>query len=192
MSFGFQNRVALIDEALHEAISNHALLFAAAANCGGNDKPSWPVIDERIMCIHAADGEGNPCETTPSAFPRRDNFAVLGSSVRAAWVPNPDGSQSFQYKSGTSTAAPIAAGIAACIIDLLQRARTPFIRSRPDFDEENYDRNLKALRRRQGMGDVFNLMVNERRDYQYVIPWRLFGNPALAMQAIVSNIRAVL
>lgn len=118
MSFGFGERHNPIFEAIKHAHSNGVLLFAAACN-DGNNHPSgvaWPANEPRVICVHSGDGLGNKSPYTPES---RDNMRimVLGECIKSAWPEKFSLPENHKYMSGTSCAAPIAAGIAAVLLD---------------------------------------------------------------------------
>jgi hypothetical protein len=64
---------------------------------------------------------------------------------------------------GTSFATPIAAGIAACLLEFALVYGMP-------------DNSYGSLRTRQGMQAVFgNLLVEVRKELHYIHPWKLFS-----------------
>lgn len=181
MSFGFPEPVPELTSAIDYAYRNKVLMLAAASNCGGNDRPSWPSRNAQVMCIHATTGEGNRYPKDPTPIKDKANFAVLGSSVKALWLPDPTGKEQWVHKSGTSTATPIAAGIAGVIMSLLRRNETGYIERLPqreaakEQERKRYERKLQALGRPDGMAEVFRLMVLGKRDeLDYMAPWTLF------------------
>lgn len=118
MSFGFGSKNEVVYDAIKYAAFNDVLMFAAASNDGKNrpDGVSWPAIESHVICIHSGDGYGNQSSFTPS--PKENmRIMVLGECVRSAWPPNLDLPGDNKDMSGTSCAAPIAAGVAAVILD---------------------------------------------------------------------------
>jgi hypothetical protein len=113
-----------LERAIVDAYSKHVLLFAAASNSGANLDRAYPARDQNVICIHSTDANGNRSRFSPTAISDDINLATIGEAVESAWpvhlcdeTTNP---ACVKYKSGTSYATPIAAGIAAF---LLQYAR---------------------------------------------------------------------
>lgn len=128
MSFGYPTSkidgYKELESALLYAHSNNVLMFAAASNSGGNQDRAYPARDPHVICIHSTDSDGNRSSFSPTALLHDINLATIGEAVQSAWPVNlcdPDANPDcVQCKSGTSYATPIAAGIAAF---LLQYAR---------------------------------------------------------------------
>lgn len=168
MSFGFGKENGTISEAIDYAASKKVLMFAAASNDGKNrpDGAAWPASRTDVFCVHAADGFGNPSFFTPSP---QDNMRLmtLGECVRSAWPPFLDDSKRKMPKdrklmSGTSCAAPIAAGIAAVILDY----------ARGHLNEQEWRR----LRRYDAMWRMFKELGDKgsTTGYWWIKHWTLF------------------
>ncbi|KAG4438864.1 hypothetical protein IFR05_005653 [Cadophora sp. M221] len=166
MSFGFEHSVDVIDEAIRLADSNNVIMFAAASNQGGNSNIAWPARLPQVICIYATDSYGNRCDFTPTEATRGDNFAVLGQAVKSCWPPHL-GQGGEVRKSGTSTATPIAAGIAAIVLDFFKSAL-------PRWDRHLSEEDVRIFRKLMssaGMSTVFRQMKRTRAGYDYIVPW---------------------
>ncbi len=167
MSFGFDESVELIDKEITHAHEAKVLMFAAASNGGGNYGLTWPASSSLVLSIYATTGAGNRALTNPTNRPYSNNFATLGCAVSSWWPEHLRQGQKVR-KSGTSTAAPIAASIGAIILDLV---RQPDRTKHLSKDELN---RLKRLGTADGMSAVFRRLVGDsgRRDgYDYIAPW---------------------
>lgn len=171
MSFGFTTRDILdynvVEDALEYANSKNVLLFAAASNNGANQRRTFPARHDYVICVHstAADGVPSrfnaPCGTS-------NNFATIGEAIESSWPRNlcdKVNESCIAWKSGTSFATPIAAGIG---VFLLQYA------------DKNLDaRTIKLLRKPQGMRAVFKEISCGKDGYDYIAlkihPDHLFG-----------------
>lgn len=177
MSFGFENRNDAITDAIDRACKADKLIFTAASNEGGNKDRSRPGRDPQVICIHACDGKGNKGDMNPDPLKKRDNFATLGVAVKSEWK------WKTVYKSGTSFATPVAASIAANVLE--------FANFRSNLDQ----RNKELLYRRDGMVAVFEKMSKKRDKYDYVQPGRLWDGEntdddiAEEIQGLLENIR---
>jgi subtilisin family serine protease len=127
MSFGFPKpaqNYEVLESAIRRAHQAHILMFAAASNGGANNGRSFPARHQQVICIHSTDANGNRSRFSPTAITADSNFATIGESIESSWpeyLSNPGTNKvSVAHKSGTSFATPIAAGIAAF---LLQYAR---------------------------------------------------------------------
>lgn len=166
MSFGFPSWVADIDRALNYAHNNDVLLFAAAANDGANTTipEAWPARDHIVFSIHATHQNGSNWAQNPSTD-RTDNWATLGVDVS---LDETEGDT--QAITGTSIATPIAAGMAAMLIEFTRQADVRYKSSK----------KFRLLQRAQtfhGMQTLFRAssqyMVAHR--YFYLKPWHLFS-----------------
>ena len=182
MAFGFeQEQDSRVEEEsilqmIRYAHGKNVTIFAAASNDGHNrpDGVAWPARAAEVICVHAADGEGTPKHTPGAADGQR--VMLLGECVRSAWpqrAPKIDSEQAgglqvrkeSRYMSGTSCAAPIAAGIAAIVLDYARDFLTPD--------------DWKRIRRVDGMKKVFEIMKDPRtNEYWWVRPWDLFRKNA--------------
>ncbi|EXU95838.1 peptidase S8 family protein [Metarhizium robertsii] len=131
------------------------IVFAAAGNHGGNRMRASPARRRGVICVHAADGEGDTKSFNPDPDHEwEDNFSTLGVDI----VSLRQGES--VYISGTSYATPIAAGIAANMLH--------FARNQPGMREE--DKNL--LHSYFGMRQIFKRISFPRGNYDYICPWR--------------------
>jgi subtilisin family serine protease len=173
MSFGFEKYHAGIEAQLNRALGEHILIFAAASNDGASKSinVAWPAREKTVFAIFSATGEGKSSSFNPPSV-RGLNFATLGEEVESDWplplMSDEDKEQgrSTVRKSGTSFATPIAAAIAALVLEFARQ---------PPLSEETPEvaRQLKKLDR---MEEVFERMSERTMGgYHYVYPWRLFN-----------------
>ncbi|KAI0379221.1 pfs domain-containing protein [Hypomontagnella monticulosa] len=128
MSFGFPtcevNGFNELERAIMNAYSKHVLLFAAASNSGGQRGRAYPARDPNVICINSTDTNGNRSGFSPTAVLDDINLATVGEAVESAWpvhLCDDHLSRScVKYKSGTSYATPIAAGIAAFLLQYVR------------------------------------------------------------------------
>jgi hypothetical protein len=168
MSFGFTtcdiDGYNELEGAIRDAYSKDILLFAAASNSGANLDRAYPARDQNVICIHSTDANGNRSKFSPNAIADDTNLATIGEAVESAWpvhLCDKKTNPTFvKYKSGTSYATPIAAGIAAF---LLQYAK---LHLRQD--------QLHKLKRQSRMKAVLRKVAQKsqeskrRDDYHYV------------------------
>jgi len=117
MSLGFRSMHGNIKEALNYANYKGVSVLAAASNEGGRYGIAWPARDPAVICIHAADGYGSRCSFTPSSEEGRE-FSVLGCAVKSYW-PLHLGKGEEVLRTGTSSATPIAAALAANFLEYI-------------------------------------------------------------------------
>lgn len=159
MSFGLgitQN--ADTDRAIAAAKRDGITMFAAAANSGGNKPRAYPSNrGSPVICVHASDGLGNDGRISPDPLPDEPNFSTLGISIESKWKGND------VLKSGTSFATPIAAALAADVLE--------FARHRCDLDEFE----LKTMRDYDGIRKILKLMARKRQGHDYLTPLHLWN-----------------
>lgn len=153
-----------LTEALRDAIEetrDKVLIFAAASNDGANKALpiAFPARAPGVFCVHSTDALGKPSSFTP--FPQKyvDNFATLGEEVRSAW-PKHMRRGLEQRMSGTSVATPIAASIAAQVLEY----------GRNELDDEE----KRLLRSHDGMREVLLEMATDAGGYWYLNPTEFF------------------
>ena len=175
MSFGFDNRSMIIQDQIENASKHKVLMLAAASNYGALRRITFPATQKDVICVHAMTGHGNVCESTPSSLDYSQNFATLGSTVKAWSIAG-----SEVYSSGSSIAAPIAAAIAASVIEVMRCAKDAYIERCADhkraLETARYDRCLDDLSSKVGMAAVFQLIVGDtgrRHGYCFLAPWTL-------------------
>ncbi|RSL68667.1 hypothetical protein CEP54_002672 [Fusarium duplospermum] len=149
------------------------LMFAAASNSGKNEPRAFPARDNpHVFCVHASEGNGQDGGINPeigSGF----NFMTLGMGLELMNRENilKNGRALARHKrvvkSGTSFATPIAAGIAATVLDLAGRV------------DEIDERVMEKLKRPEGMEKMMRLMSTPKGDvrdrmYYYMAPWHHF------------------
>jgi hypothetical protein len=147
MSFGFPSGLGhdSIRYELEKACSSskNILLFAAASNKGREFGATFPASDPSVICIYATDGHGYGTKLNPQIHNRKTRFATLGHAVKSIKAGTKTGEA---RGSGTSYATPIAAAIAANILELALRTNM-------------HHKFYSILKSRQGMEKVFSIMV---------------------------------
>jgi subtilisin family serine protease len=166
LSFGFPYRKVNLEPIYDEilmACASKVTIFAAASNEGGNSGVAFPASLNEVICIGSTDGQGNKSKFTPGPYSGK-KFATLGEGVRSSWPKHlsGDGLSTQERKSGTSYATPIAAGIAAMVLD--------YMRQHPNSDKYL----VSKLRGKRGTKTALREIVEERDGFQYLRPWKLF------------------
>jgi hypothetical protein len=152
MSFGYSHYLeesarAGIKRQLNDAIAKREeriIFLAAASNSGANDGEQFPASHGAVIAIRSTDSKGASQNYNPPEEPgHHDVIATLGTEVTAAWLPP----EHERIESGTSVATPIAAGIAALILDAARLTRA---------GSSSLDANdpLRKLWTREGMEHV--------------------------------------
>ena len=187
MSFGFQNKMTNIDKAIDYAgfsesrTRKRVLFFAAASNSGANKEITWPARRNDVLCIHAGTAYGKGCSNTPPpSSSSLYNFMTLGKSVEAAFRQKDTPShRMIKHRSGSSVATPIAAGIAALVLELLRHTQLDYIRrSGKEGDQavraKKFQEGILALTKPHGMSKILGMMAQLSDGYDWLVPEKLF------------------
>ncbi|KAI9892665.1 MAG: hypothetical protein M1814_001359 [Vezdaea aestivalis] len=158
MSFGFIHEAAELSEALTLALRHRILLFAASTNTGCLEaiSRSFPARMTGVICVDSCAGNGYISRFTADREEGLNNFYLLGEGI-------PIQEHQWVRKSGTSLATPIAAGVAALVLD--------FANQGPKLSEDD----IRSLRTPRGMRIIFSEMGKSTNPPYKVRPWALFA-----------------
>lgn len=163
LSLGFGKENGVINKSIRYAASKDVLMFAAASNDGRNrpDGIAWPARRSDVLCVHSGNGDGSRSSFTPDAEDHK-RIMVLGEGVESAWPLHLGCKKGHKIMNGTSCAAPIAAGIAALVLDYARGFLTS-------------DEWIK-LRRTDSMREAFSRMKNHKShgEHWWIRHWTLF------------------
>lgn len=137
--------------------------LAAAGNNGGNGGEMFPAKHQSVISIRGTDSQGYFSKFNP---PRSRHetvvYGTLATDVPSAWLRDHPGEM---YKSGTSVATAIAAGIAAMLLG--------YIGCKPPGTGDKLLE--KRLCSRRGMLDIFEIMGTDMGNgCSYLNPCNLF------------------
>ncbi|KAF3317975.1 hypothetical protein TWF173_009795 [Orbilia oligospora] len=179
LSLGFESEDNGIRRAILNAHIRNKIIFAAASNSASlvpELRVSFPArMCGQVISIRSASGQSVRSNASPIASDGDDNFMTLGEGIEAAWPSDLNDGNPTRYVSGTSFATPVAAGIAALILEFsVQQGKV-----KGDSNLEAADRAI--LWSHRGVRKIFQVMstiVNRdnKPDCRMVYPWGLFDN----------------
>lgn len=161
MSFGFQDEYSEMTEAINS--SKKVLMFAASSNFGVRD--DFPIrfparVIDKVICINAADGIGFPYYANPPIDTAR-NLSILGVDVPLGKRIDPNSAEPrSRYGSGTSMATPIAAGVAALVLEFARQA---------GMHKKVHD-PMGELKTHIGMCSVLRRMAQSNYGFAFIAP----------------------
>lgn len=166
MSFGYIDDQRSISNAIRSAVNDRdeaILFFAAAANSGANEKEMFPARHECVTSVRGTNSNGSFQDFNPPRNPW-ETFAIgtLGLEVPASSL---SGETKDVYKTGTSVATAIAAGIAGMLLGYVSRNQT----------KSSYHTVRDRLKTRKGMMAMLQCIASDSLNdgYIYVAPWCL-------------------
>ncbi|KAH6954261.1 peptidase S8/S53 domain-containing protein [Fusarium avenaceum] len=164
MSFGWPYNDDGVRKAIDFARQNGVHMFASTSNDGLLGPPNdilYPARSDSVIGVDAADGHGEHARYAPSSssqHSRGSRFSAPGLGISS---PNTE-----RTWSGSSFACPIAAGVAALILEF---ARQSPLNKSPDI--QTY------LQETPAMLSVLRLASSEKgpNGLKFLVPWKLIG-----------------
>jgi hypothetical protein len=125
----------------------------------------------QVISVNSSDGFGSKSRFTPFPKDNDDNFSTVGEAVEVAW-PMSLAQGGMRMTSGTSIATPIAAGIAALVLE--------FVFQRGPKGSDTLP-NITRLLHYDGMRAVLSSMCGTITPdgYHWIQPWSLFSKRQL-------------
>ena len=128
---------------------------------------SWPARDLDVISIHAANSDGNAAGTNPKPEIGKD-LTILGVDVVSAWISTDPSKPATRSMSGTSVATPVAAGVAALVLEFAMQKDV-----RDTETTEMLRSMLPLLRHNYGMHSVFRAMGVSTGGFLNIVPWEV-------------------
>ncbi|KAF3103811.1 hypothetical protein TWF706_004845 [Orbilia oligospora] len=156
LSLGFEHEDESIRRAILNAHIRDKIIFAAASNSASlvpELRVSFPArMSGQVISIRSASGQSVRSNNSPIASDGDDNFMTLGEGIEAAWPSDLNDGHPTRYVSGTSFATPVAAGIAALVLEFsIQQGK-----GKADSNLEAADR--ATLWSHRGIRKIFQVM----------------------------------
>ncbi|KAH7071549.1 peptidase S8/S53 domain-containing protein [Paraphoma chrysanthemicola] len=175
LSFGWDQESGDGHEPLRAALrmcdEHDILVFAATSNdgLGSASGMAYPARDDRVIAIDAASAAGKWLPFNPS----RDNdfkthrFTALGQSITTDFPPHLKSKEGWKLMDGTSAATPVAAGMAALILEF---ARQPPL----GFASKVAERLKRPEAMREVLAGVVAKRLSKNGEYRHLVPTELF------------------
>ncbi|KAK5087249.1 hypothetical protein LTR24_006889 [Lithohypha guttulata] len=173
ISFGFPNADQSLEPIRRAILDAHAadvLIFAATGNRGKRHPMAFPACLDEVISVSSTDGNNKMSDFLPFLGPGK-RLCAIGEAIEAAWITTTETEKDRPHgtmtrRAGTSYATPVAAGVAAMVLDLVWPIRN------------EYKYECQTLRTKRGMLAVFgHMLVGEERDLgEYLAPWNLINN----------------
>ena len=178
-----------MEQAINEAYVKGIVIIASASNEGGNaPQIAFPARMTRVICVGSADGDGFQSTFSPS-FQRTEKYSAVGEKVSGFDIIDPkialrlkpaerENHRTIRRRTGSSTAAPVAAGVAALFLDIIRQV--------VDFaqDEEN------TLRIRKFFLAMSSASV--KQNYRFLAPLTLFTAEKQPLEIVEEILKAPL
>lgn len=170
MSFGYIDDQQSVSKAIRNAVNDRnesILFFAAAANCGSNEREMFPARHECVISIRGTNSYGKFLDFNPPQNSRESTvLGTLGLEVPSASLSHETGEV---HRTGTSMATAVAAGMAGMLLGYINSKST----------KNTYHTVRRKLRKREGMLAMFESITPDslHKGCLYVAPWDLQGIP---------------
>jgi hypothetical protein len=179
MSFGFPNvdqSLEPIRRAVLEAHAADVLFFAATGNKGQGWPIAFPACLDEVVSVGSTDGNNKISDFTPPLGVGK-RLCAIGEAIEAPWKGEEEGPHAtLERHAGTSYATPVAAGVAAMIMDFVWAERHRF----------KYE--AQTLRTKRGMLAVLGNMVMPNSACEPLTPWKMFNETVNQPNNLASDV----
>jgi subtilisin family serine protease len=160
ISWGILKKSKKVETALKRALEKNILIFASASNNGAKFPITFPAAMDGVFCIGSADGLGWESSFNP-VFWRVKKYSAVGEGIVGPYRTMVDRMTDVNRTAlvdGTSTATPVAAGIACLLLEYMRQFKS------------------RSFETRKYMSKLFTKMsaATAGNNYRFLAPWYLF------------------
>ena len=171
------------------AQEKHVLVIAATSNDGIRDSSGmmYPARAHNVISVDSANGEGETSGFNPASNDNEnskgDRFTAPGEDILSAYPPDL-GESGIKRMTGTSFSTPIAAGVAALVLE--------FSRQSPLGLDHNINFKLRDMGVMRSILHTFCSEKEGSRGFRFLCPWlNLSGGDANDPGSPRFNVRCV-
>ncbi len=177
LSLGFTDDDENLRREIRKACAADCIIFSAAANDTTNESipVRFPARMKDVICVFSSNSNGLSSSFNPPSRYDRENFMFPGENIEGAWPSNIPAEKTvtrkgavYKAQDGTSCATPIAAAVAAGILEFVWQEREHTIRRSELLKEYSGMREVLLKRMVDNPGSGNNM-------YHYVKPWKLIS-----------------
>ncbi|KAI3325915.1 subtilisin-like protein [Xylariaceae sp. AK1471] len=179
-----------LDSAIALAVSHKILLFCSASDSGAREDVSYPFTasPRHIFRIGGAYASGatdaDVGSTSRIDFTFPGNNVEVASSFAGGGGGGGGGGEKFKYRTGSSVATALAAGLAALILYCVQ---VRLLRARKDETEAVRAQFRRLTEHDQMMKAFRSIGVTEESNYKYIAVWDTFEKPVRKSKDIAKD-----
>jgi hypothetical protein len=159
-----------LESAIIDAASADILMFCSASDSGAKHTSTYPSrASTNIFNIGGADATGTPMKSIGNVM--QMHFLFPGNKVESEYLEDVKPKET-EYRTGSSVATALAAGLAALILYCVQ---VRILRG-PTWDKDKARKEFNALKKYDNMKMAFrNIGTTDESNNKYITVWDLFG-----------------
>lgn len=190
MSLGFDKEIPCIRQAIDNTLQSkkRPLFFAATRNDGANQGVAWPAKYSEVIGISSTDGDGYPSTFNPKSDLPHQLYYALGEAIPVEHVDLKQPTKRIKkYVSGTSYAAPVAAGLAGNLLGCVRMA----VKCMKGEEYEKYEDLPEKLQKKDAMRAALKYCMSKTHDcgVESVLPWDFLSTANMVDNQFLKSIR---